>query len=188
MPRNIGLSLRGNSGNNNLLNIKGFTQNSSDNSSIQIKEIRTTIMTLIIIPFMSKQWNILEENICFLDILTNKINTYLSIYSNNEYLLLYRDLLFAFETAVFQHLELRNLEKSLYNDEDNKNLSTMIFKTSMVRLRPEYELYHLILEKPRLNLGEKYNEEILKDIVKLLDMNNVNYNYIKNYILQKRNL
>ena len=52
MPRNIGLSLRGNSGNNNLLNIKGFTQNSSDNSSIQIKEIRTTIMTLIIIPFM----------------------------------------------------------------------------------------------------------------------------------------
>ena len=55
-------------------------------------------------------------------------------------------------------------------------------KKSITKIGMEEQLCIILVD------AEKYNEEILKDIVKLLDMNNVNYNYIKNYILQKRNL
>ena len=59
-----------------------------------------------------------------------------------------------------------NLEKKfIYTDKNNA--STVIFKTNLIRLKPEYEIYNLILGKP--NSVKEYNREILNDILKLLD-------------------
>ena len=184
MPRNIGFSITGKNI-NSTISLKGNTNN--DNSTqipLEIKNIKIMIMNLIIVPFIAKQWKKLEENICFIDILTEKLNLYLSIYSNNEYLLLYKDLLFAFETAIFQHMEIRNLEK-YFTDENSDSVTTLVFKTTMIRLKPEYELYNLIIGKPNLICGEKYNELIIIDILQLLKINTVNYDIIKKYIQDK---
>ena len=42
-----------------------------------------------------------------------KINYLLSLYSENDELILYRDLLLSFETIVMQRIEINNLEKNI---------------------------------------------------------------------------
>jgi len=182
MTRNNCLSMTGKN-TTSFISLKGYNSLSNE-IPLEIKNIKIMIMSLIIIPFLAKQWKKLEENICFIDNLTKKINLYLSIYPNNEYLLLYKDLLIAFETAVLQHIEITNLEKCFKNEEE-KSVSTIVFKTSIIRLRPEYEIYNLILGKPGLIYGEKYNIYILDDILKLLELNDITFEYIKKYITNK---
>ena len=109
--------------------------------------------------------------------LTKQIDYYLSIYKDNEYLLLYKELLSAFEIIVTQHNEISNFEKKLYNDGN-----TFIFKTTIIRLKPEYEIYNLILGKPELI--KDYDKTILNKITRLLEIDNVTFDNIKNYILQ----
>jgi len=145
------------------------------------------IKDLIIVPFLSKQWKKLEENICFLDIITRKIDLCLSIYVDNEYLLLYKNLLVAFEISVNQHMEIKNLEKH-FKKEGATNAGTMVFKTTMVRFKAEYELYNLIVGKPLFKNGQKYNESILLDILKLLELQTINFDFMKKNITEKHNI
>lgn len=187
MTRNHGFSITGKNI-NTIMSLKGFKCNESlDHTPLEVKNIKIMIMNLIIVPFMSKQWKKLEENICFLDILTRKIDSYLSMYVDNEYLLLYKNLLVAFETSVNQHMEINNLEKH-FKAEGSSNAGTMVFKTTMIRFKAEYELYNLIVGKPQFKIGEKYRDPIILDIVKLLDLNTVNFDYMKRYIQEKYNI
>lgn len=187
MTRNNSFSITGKN-TNTIMSLKGFTYNESTNQTpIEIKNIKIMIMNLIIVPFMSKQWKKLEENICFLDILTRKIDSYLAMYTDNEYLLLYKNLLVAFETSVNQHMEINNLEKH-FRSEGSTNAGTMVFKTTMIRFKAEYELYNLIVGKPQFKIGEKYKDPIISDIVKLLDLNTINFDYMKRYIQEKYNI
>jgi hypothetical protein len=187
MTRNHGFSITGKNI-NTIMSLKGFKCNESlDHIPIEVKNIKIMIMNLIIVPFMSKQWKKLEENICFLDILTRKIDSYLSMYVDNEYLLLYKNLLVAFETSVNQHMEINNLEKH-FKTEGSSNAGTMVFKTTMIRFKAEYELYNLIVGKPQFKIGEKYKDPIILDIVKLLDLNTINFDYMKKYIQEKYNI
>lgn len=187
MTRNHGFSITGKN-TNTIMSLKGFKCNESlDHIPHEVKNIKIMIMNLIIVPFMSKQWKKLEENICFLDILTRKIDSYLSIYVDNEYLLLYKNLLVAFETSVNQHMEINNLEKH-FKSEGSSNAGTMVFKTTMVRFKAEYELYNLIVGKPQFKIGEKYKDPIISDIVKLLDLNTINFDYMKKFIQEKYNI
>ena len=67
MTRNQSFSITGKN-TNTIMSLKGFKYNESINEiPIEIKNIKIMIMNLIIVPFMSKQWKKLEENICFLD-------------------------------------------------------------------------------------------------------------------------
>jgi hypothetical protein len=187
MTRNHSFSITGKNI-NSIMSLKGFKSNESlEQIPIEVKNIKIMVMNLIILPFISKQWKKLEENICFLDILTRKIDSYLSLYADNEYLLLYKNLLVAFETSVNQHLEINNLEKH-FKTEGSTNAGTMVFKTTMVRFKAEYELYNLIVGKPQFKNGEKYKDPIILDIVKLLDLNTINFDYMKKFIREKYNI
>jgi len=183
MTRNNNFTIAGKSQHSSLSLTGCITDQITNNLPAEIQNIKILIMKLIIIPFLAQQWNKLEENICFIDNLSNKIDFYLSIYNDNEHLLLYKDLLVAFETIVFQHMEIKNLEK-YFRDED-ENIPTLVFKTTMVRLKPEYEIYNLIIGKPALNNGMKYNENILSDIRKLMILDYTNFDTIKTYITNK---
>jgi hypothetical protein len=55
----------------------------------------------------------------------------------------------------------------------------------MIRLKPEIELYNLILGTPKLKFGEKYNVDVLKDLEVLLKVDNITFEKIKNYIIAK---
>jgi hypothetical protein len=71
----------------------------------------------------------------------------------------------------------------MYNG--NKDVLTLMYKTTMIKLKPEYEIYDNILGKPERSLNQKYNEEIINVIQHLLNIDNINFNKIKEIISQK---
>jgi hypothetical protein len=183
MSRNNNLSLSGLKNRNllsliNLENIHGCRIK----QSLEVTKIKSTIMKLIIIPFMSKNWKILEENLVFFDNIKSKLSNIISRNKCSE-LEIYQDIILAFETAVFLHMEVTNLEEKLYGC--NSNMSTLVFRTTMIRLKPELELYNLVFGRPDFKSGEKYKTDIVNDIIILLKMDNVTFDQIKNFMLNK---
>jgi hypothetical protein len=183
MPRNINLSLSGSKNINlhvlvNSENIQGC----KIKQSLEVIKIKSSIMKLIIIPFMSKNWKVLEENLVFFDNIKLKLTNIISRNKCSE-LEIYQDIIVAFETAVFLHMEVTNLEEKLYGC--NSNMSTLVFRTTMIRLKPELELYNLVFGRPDFKSGEKYKTDIVNDIIILLKMDNVTFDQIKNFMLNK---
>ena len=185
MPRNTSFSLTGKN-TMNCLALNEFRNRLNNMTRIEIENLKIMIMNLIIIPFLTKNWKKLIENICFIDNINNKINECLKLYGNDENLLLYKNLLSAFELLIIQYMEIENLEK--FFRDDCENVSNIVFKTTMIRLKAEYELYNLILGKPKLLEGEKYNVNIINDIISLLKLEETNFDKIKSFILSKYNL
>ena len=183
MPRNNNFTLSGSKNTNiHVLINPGNTQGCGIKLPNDVIKIKSSIMKLIIIPFMSKNWKVLEENLVFFDNIKSKLT---NIIARNKCLDLqiYQDIIFAFETAVFLHMEITNLEEKLYGC--NSNVSTLVFRTTMIRLKPELELYNLVFGRPNFKAGEKYNMDIINDIIILLKMDNVTFDQIKNFILNK---
>jgi CxxC motif-containing protein len=84
--------------------------------------------------------------------------------------LIYRDLLNILEILIGEHIQLEDIERKMYGSSENsENLSQMMYKTTMIRLKPEYEIYDNIIGKPKREKNESYNEIIIKDIQVLLN-------------------
>ena len=183
MPRNITLSLAGNL----VYKPTSLAGNSSSNSNmcsgdyipIEITLLKISIMNTIIIPFNSKNWKVLEENLVFIDIIKEKLMNFSTRYPNID-LQLYTDLVNACESTIYLHMEVINLEESLYGL--NCNSANILFKTAMLRLKPELELYNLIIGRPDPKLGQKYDTTILNNIITLLNVENITFEQIKNRI------
>ena len=71
---------------------------------------------------------------------------------------MYSDIVNAYDAIIYLHMEVTNLEKILYCEYDN-NTATMFIKTAMLKLKPELELYNLIIGRPIK--GETYKIHIL---------------------------
>jgi len=182
MPRNISLSLSGTKNSNSHVLVNNGNSNYTASLPIEVIKFKATIMKLIIIPFMSKNWNILEENLVFVDNIKINLNRLISRFKYAG-LDMYKDLIDAFETVIFLHIENTNLEEKLYGSDCNT--TTLVFRTVMIRLKPELELYNLVFGKPNLRSGESYNTTIISDIEILLKMNNVTFDQIKKYLINK---
>lgn len=166
----------------NSITLKGTT-NGNIEEPPEVRSFKIMIYDMLILPYLAGNWQKLTENIIFLDNITNKLNYFLSLFPKNELLLMYKDIITAFETLVLQHMELNALENYLSCGENDT--STMVFKTSMIRLRPEYELYNLIIGKPNLKGGENYSQAILDDIISILNLGELSFNRINEFILTK---
>jgi len=79
---------------------------------------------------------------------------------------------------------LADLEKAQYGASVN-NMTNIVYKTSMINLKPDYSLYNMILGRPDFAGGERYNQDVLDDIRRLLTSQNVNYNIISAFIMKK---
>jgi len=53
----------------------------------------------------------------------------------------------------------------------------------MIRLKPEYELYDLIVGKPDRRKNEKYDEDTIHCIQSLLKIENINFQRIKENVI-----
>ena len=149
----------------------------------EVIKIKATIMRVIIIPSLSKNWKVLEENLIFFDSLQSKLTKLKAKYPYLG-LEIYIDLLVAFQTSVFMHIEITSLETKLYGS-DCSTVSTILFKTVMIRLKPELEFYNLVLGKPNLSAGEKYKTAVIDDILLMLEVPNVTFEQMKNFITTK---
>ena len=52
----------------------------------------------------------------------------------------------------------------------------------MLRLKPEFELYNLIIGRPDFKSGKTYDQTMLNNIIILLKVENITFEQIKNKI------
>jgi hypothetical protein len=168
-------------------NLKGKVHSNETNTPLEIKKLKIRIMDTLLLPLLSKQWNVLKHNLFLLDSFKQKITFYYNSYKLEE-ILLYKDIISLCELFLTQNSQLVDAEEKMYNiNSSNKNITNIsfVYKTSMIKLKPEYEIYDSILGKPQKINKETYNEIIINEIQKLMIMENTTYDKIKDYIEKK---
>ena len=150
--------------------------------NIKVKNIKDKIIQNYLIPLFSKQWTVLEENIFLIDEIVNKINYYYDLYKINE-LLVYIELLKVLKILIDNYKLLESYNGTSNGKRDKNEVMSMVFKTSMIRLLPEYEIYDSILGKPKRDFGESYDVKIINHIKNLLTQDDVTYNKIKGVVV-----
>ena len=71
-----------------------------------------------------------------------------------------------------------------YKKEKNY-ITSMIYKTTKIVLLPEYEIYNSIIGKPKRSTNEKYNENIINEIARLIKREDITYDKIKTIVENK---
>jgi|LakMenEpi03Aug12_release.lakeMendotaPanAssembly.Ray.scaffolds.fasta_scaffold756216_1 hypothetical protein len=168
-----GVSLRGRS---------DLSYGSAEITSIAIAEIKTRVIDTIIIPYMSQNWRCLEENMFLLELFRSEIDEVIARAPHSD-MMIYKDLISVIEVSFMQQMEITYLEKKLYACEDAA--ATLVVKFDAIRMKPEMELYDLILGKPDLKKGCAYEDAVLTEIAQLMKNRRANYANIRQYILHK---
>lgn len=184
MVNNLSGITQSNGSTTNLSGKNNYNYNRASNNTLvnsKIKKIKDRIIQNYLIPLFSKQWTILKENLFFIDEMQNKINYYYEIYKINE-LLVYIELLRVLKILIDNYKLLENYNGTSGGKREKNEVMSMIFKTSMIRLLPEYEIYDSILGKPKRELNEIYDEKIIKHIKNMLSQDDITYRKIKDYI------
>ena len=174
-------------GNNlNLLGKYSYNYNYNYSSTnIKIKKLKERILNNYLIPLVSKQWNVLKENIYFIDEIQNKIKYHNDIYKQDEpELVAYNEMLKVFKVLIEKQKILEDYDKTMNGKRDSNEIMTMVFKTAMIKLLPEYEIYNSIFGKPKRELNEKYDDDIISKIKDLLKEDDITYKKIKDYVTQ----
>jgi len=160
-------------------NLKGKSNFNVQNVSMEIKNLKITIMNKYMIPLFSKQWKTLYENLFFIYKYKNKVDKLYNLYKLEE-LLVYKDMLKLFEIMVEEHKILDDTERRLYNTTTSKEqFASLIYKTTKIRLLPEYEVYDSIFGKPKREKAESYKADLIDKIKLLLAKDDITYSFIK---------
>ena len=163
-------------------NISGKILCQENNIPLDVNKTKIFIMNTIIIPLISKQWNKLQENLYCLDKIKKKMDTYYRYYKIEDFII-YKELINAFENILSEHKQLEELEKTVYGT--SKDLSTMIYKTALVRLKPQYEIYDIIFGRPIRSKNEEYNQNIIDEIENLLKVDGITFDNLREIIENK---
>lgn len=167
----------------NPANISGKTLYNTEFIPSDVVRIKVYIMTNIIVPLVSKQWKTLQENLYCLDNIKKKLDLYYNFYKIQD-MKIYKELINAFESILIEHQQLEELEKTIYAG-DSKDITTMIYRTAMIRLKPEYEIYDILYGKPQRSENQDYNVVIVEHIERLLKVEGITFHKIKEYTLAK---
>jgi len=166
----------------NLTGKYSYNYNVNYNSAnLRIKKLKERILNNYLIPLVSKQWNVLKENIYFIDEIQHKIKYHSDIYKTDE-LVAYDEMLKVFKVLIEKQKLLEDYDANMNGKRDPNEIMTMVFKTSMIKLLPEYEIYDSIFGKPKRDLNEKYDDDVIKKIKELLKEDDITYRKIKDYV------
>jgi hypothetical protein len=166
----------------NLLGKYNYNYNYNYTSTnIKIKKLKERIINNYLIPLVSKQWDVLKQNMYFIDELQKKIQYYNDIYKSGE-LVAYNEMLKVFKVLIEKQKLLEDYDENRNGKRDPNEIMTMVFKTSMIKLLPEYEIYDSIFGKPKRELNERYDEDVIAKIKDLLKEDNITYRKIKEYV------
>lgn len=147
----------------------------------KINILKNNIISNFLIPLFSKQWDILNENLLFIDKFKEKLTFYFKTYKLDE-IVVYIELLETIKILMDKHNILVETEGKS-GKKDPTEIISMIYKTTKIRLIPEYEIYNSIVGKP--NNGDKYNEDILCDIKKWITIEDISFKKIKKNVYEK---
>lgn len=163
----------------NRMNLKGFAFVHCTPVSTKIKIIKDRIIEDYLVPLFTNQWSTLYENSFFIENILKKVNHFYQKHKLEE-LTAYYELLRVIKKLVENYQTLETYEKQLFSSRLHANeVSSLIFKTTKVRLLPEYEIYDSILGKPKKELQEKYDDNAIAIIKTLLEKDDCTYEKIK---------
>ncbi len=168
----------------NTSNLKGKIYCYTNNIPLEISNAKIELFNMFLFPLFSKNWIKLHENSFFIDKYKNKMEEWYKIY-HMEDLIFYLNLLKSIEVILEEHDQLTELENKMYGnnpDKNTKQIYSMIYKTTMIKLKPEYEVYDSIFGKPNRKNNEMYNEIIISRIKLLLNEENMTYDKLKSII------
>ena len=155
---------------------------------VEVKKIKISILNTYLLPFLSKKWSKINENLFLLDQWKEKIDFYYKCFKIEE-LLVYKDILYILDVFMQQYTQLEDMEKKLYGTSSSagskEQIISMVYRTTMIKLKPEYELYDAILGKENRDANKNYKEDIIKDIQKQMILENTDFQKIKEYITNK---
>lgn len=174
MSPGFSMSGKNNSYSNNMSGKHNYSSEPED-----VVQLKKNIINKIILPITSKKWKKIEENMFSFDKMNRQIDVYSKYYKKDD-LLIYKDVLKALELLIIEHKQLDELEKSVYSS--GNDISTMIYKTTMIRLKPEYEIYDAIFGKPDKNKNESYDSSKIEEIQESLKIEDVDFDQIKERI------
>ena len=156
----------------NIHNLKGkYTY--KNKMPVMIIKLKTQILDHLMLPLIQNNWNYINNNFFMINSLKQKTESFYLKYKIDD-LLLYKDILEMVEIVINEHNQLFDLEKEKYS---SNNSNSLIYKTKMIRLKAEYEIYNLIYGKP--NKNELYDNSKLKIIKNLLQIENITFDNIK---------
>jgi hypothetical protein len=177
------------------INLTGFTNINEQNlkgktdtihkPSYKIHNLKKYILTNYIIPLYSDQWTILNKNKLFIDETIKQLNLYYKLYKLED-INLFLELLKIIKLMIDKNellIDLEDKNKKMY---DKNNIINMVYKTTKIQILPEYEIYNLIIGKPTKK--EPYNDNIINDIKSLITTENITYDKISKYIINKYNV
>ena len=172
-------------------NLIGKNKDIRSSVPAEIKKIKITIFNTYILPFLSKKWSYIRDNLFLLDQLKDKIDFYYKCFKLDE-LLVYKDMLYILDIFMQQYIQLEDMEKKLYGVSSSSGtkdqIISMVYRTTMIKLKPEYELYNAILGVPNRHENKMYKEDVIKDIQRYMIVENVDFQKIKEYITNKYQL
>lgn len=155
--------------------LKGLQLNQGETPQ-EIKSLKTNIMNVALIPILSQNFNFVRDNRFQLTAQKNKIKKLQKKYPQED-LLFFENIIRVAESTIDNYEELLNLENTFYGAK--KEVGTMIHRTKMIKLKPEYELYNMILGKPE----NGYDKDLLLFICDLMKVSQINYDKIKDKVL-----
>jgi len=162
----------------NIHHLKGNFINNNKKTPLIIIKLKTQIMDQIILPLLKNDWIHMNNNFFQLDLLKKKANEYYEKYKI-ENLLLYKSIIEMTEIVINEHNQLFHLEKEKYSNKENTSL---LFKTQMIQLKAEYEIYNLLYGTPSKN--EIYDNTILLKIRKLIQKEGITFDKIKKILTE----
>lgn len=152
--------------------------------AIDVQSLEILIMDNIILPLVGSQWKTVNENLFLIPILQEKLKRYYAMYGMPE-LLLYQNILTIYSNVLNEHKTVVDLEKTLIGAGESDDIINVVYKTKMIILKPEYNLYNLIMGVPNFSAAETYDKEIISDIVYLIALDNVSFKIVKDFVLNK---
>jgi hypothetical protein len=165
----------------NEITLKGKSNYSSYSPSIEIQKFKQDFLAFFILPLLNQEWQVLTENLFFL----SKFKTKLYKLGSSEDLILYFDIFSILEIIAEEHKQRIDIEKRLNQISSSKDqFLTFVYKTKRIKLLPEYEIYDSILGKPLRDKNQQYNLEIIQMIKELLQKEKINFQIIKESVLQ----
>jgi hypothetical protein len=180
------LTLSGKDGTNKW-NLTGKNSSIEPNLPIEIKNLKIRIMNTLLLPLLSKQWKIMKNNMFLIDSFKQKINFYYDSFKLEE-ILLYKEIINLCEIFVLQSAQLEETEKRIYGSNinaKNKQTISLVYETTIIKLKPEYEIYDSIFGKPTRQNKQTYSDDIIIDIQKMMVKDNITYEIMKNYLEKK---
>ena len=147
---------------NNQINLTGYEQTTRVSTNHHVRRFKTVVFDKFIGPLMRNDWTSLAQNYIVIDGLRERVEKYYKETGSDD-LKMYSELLRLVMDMFVKHRYFENLGAS---GQEGNNMAKLVAMLPALRLRPEYEIYNLIIGEP--DEDEYYDDTQIARIAQLI--------------------